>query len=450
VGSGGLCSLWRAVIPMPRIHISSWLCAIPVLIAAMIGSIAMAPGLAEAGAGAGAAITFPTLVTVGQTGLPASVDIYNFNTGDEALLTNSVCNAGDVGPPCGSLIHGGLSPSIGIYVTPSCAGVVAGQCMTADPGVFKVSPTALGRNASSCAGMSFDTAVVEPIFGIVNFTPFASAHVQLPAFGSKCTVDFTIDVVKAPTIDQDPVSPGIQTLQDTAHGQWVGTGNPNPVALNSGAQASSASVTVLLATTSVDTTASGTIVVGSAALTDTAVVSGRVAPLAGATVDFRLYGPNVANCSGPPVFQSLGVPYPVGGGPVASAGYTPSVAGTYVWQATYSGDANNLGAVGLCNDPAEAVLVSPPTTTTTTTTPPTTTTQPETTTTQPETTTTAPPIVVASTTTTTTIPPFVPVDTAPLPETGTRTTSAVPLGIGLSAGGVLLIWASRRRRPIQE
>ena len=251
-------------------------------------------------------------------------------------------------------------------------------------------------------------------------------------------------MVKAPTIDQDPVSPGIQTLQDTAHGQWVGTGNPNPVALNSGAQASSASVTVLLATTSVDTTASGTIVVGSAALTDTAVVSGRVAPLAGATVDFRLYGPNVANCSGPPVFQSLGVPYPVGGGPVASAGYTPSVAGTYVWQATYSGDANNLGAVGLCNDPAEAVLVSPPTTTTTTTTPPTTTT------TQPETTTTAPPIVVASTTTTTTIPPFVPVDTAPLPETGTQTTSAVPLGIGLSAGGVLLIWASRRRRPIEE
>ncbi len=443
---------------------SSWICALPVVIAATIGSIAMAPGLAEAGAGAGAAITFPTQVTVGQTGLPASVEVYNFNTGGETPLTNSVCNAGDAGPPCGSLIHGGLSPSIGIYVTPSCAGVVAGQCMTADPGVFKVSPTALGRAATSCAGISFNTAVVEPTFGIVNFTPSGGAHVQLPAFGSKCTVDFTLDVLKAPTIDQDLASPGIQTQQDTAHGQWVGAGLPNPVALNSGAQASSASVTVLLATTSIDTTASGAIVVGSGALTDTAVVSGRVSPLAGATVDFRLYGPNVANCSGPPVFQSLGVAYPVGGGPVASGGYTPSVAGTYVWQATYSGDANNLGAVGLCNDPAEAVLVSPTTTTTTTTTTITTvttvttiTTQPEPTTTVPPivvasttTTTTVPPIVVASTTTTTTVPPFVPVDTAPLPQTGTEATSALPLGIGLSAGGVLLIWASRRRRHIEE
>ena len=307
--------------------------------------------------------------------------------------------------------------------------------------------------------MSFVTSVIDVPFGTVNFTPVGGAHIHLSGFMAKCTVDFTIDVVKAPTIDQDPVSPGMQTLQDTAHGQWVGTGNPNPVALNSGAQASSASVTVLLATTSVDTTASGAMVVGSGALTDTAVVSGRVSPLAGATVDFRLYGPNVANCSGPPVFQSLGVPYPVGGGPVASAGYTPSVAGNYIWQATYSGDANNLGAVGLCNDPAEAVLVSPiPTTIPPTTTPPTTappntappTTTPPTTTTPETTTTTAPPILTASTTTTTTIPPFVPVDTAPLPETGTRATSALPLGIGLSAGGVLLIWASRRRRHVEQ
>jgi LPXTG-motif cell wall-anchored protein len=433
---------------MPRIHISSWLCAIPVLIAAMIGSIAMAPGLAEAGAGAGAAITFPTLVTVGQTGLPASVEVANFNTAGDAGLTNLVCNAGDANPPCGSTLHGVSVPSVGLYVTPSCALIVVGQCVSPDAGVFRVSSSAVGRPATACAGVGFTTSVVDVVYGTVNFTPVGGGHIQLPGFGSTCAVNFTVDVLKAPEVDHDSGLAGVQTVQDTSNSQWVATAAP-PFPTG-GAQATAIQVTVLLATTSVDTTASGTIVVGSAALTDTAVVSGRVAPLAGATVDFRLYGPNVANCSGPPVFQSLGVPYPVGGGPVASAGYTPSVAGTYVWQATYSGDANNLGAVGLCNDPAEAVLVSPPTTTTTTTTPPTTTTQPETTTTQPETTTTAPPIVVASTTTTTTIPPFVPVDTAPLPETGTRTTSAVPLGIGLSAGGVLLIWASRRRRPIQE
>ncbi len=436
---------------MARLHMSSWICALPVVIAATIGSIAMAPGLAEAGVGAATAITFPVSVRVGQTGLPASVDVYNLNTGAEAASTNSVCNFNDAKPPCGSSIHGSSSPtSLGLFVTPSCGNAISGQCNTADPGVFQVSSTALGRVGTECAGMSFVTSVIDVPFGTVNFTPVGGAHIHLSGFMAKCTVDFTIDVVKAPALDQDPASPGMQTLQDTAHGQWVGTGNPNPVALNSGAQASSASVTVLLATTSVDTAASGAIVVGSGALTDTAVVSGRVAPLAGATVDFRLYGPNVANCSGPPVFQSLGVPYPVGGGPVASAGYTPSVAGSYIWQATYSGDANNLGAVGLCNDPAEAVLVSPTTTTTIipqTTIPPTTT-PPATT--QPATATTAPPILMASTTTTTTIPPFVPVDTAPLPETGTRSTSALPLAIGLSAVGVLLIGASRRRRHIER
>ena len=87
------------------------------------------------------------------------------------------------------------------------------------------------------------------------------------------------------------------------------------------------------------TTASANTVVGGT-LTDTATVTGRSNPLAGATVTFRLYGPNDATCTGAPVFTST-VPYPVAGGPVTSGPFTPTAPGVYRWLAAYSGDANN-------------------------------------------------------------------------------------------------------------
>ena len=94
-------------------------------------------------------------------------------------------------------------------------------------------------------------------------------------------------------------------------------------------------------------------------MADQATVFGRVNPQPGATIDFRLYGPGDATCAGAPVFQSLGVPYPVAGGPVTSAAYTPTVAGVYRWIATYSGDANNLSVSGVCSDASESVTVTP-------------------------------------------------------------------------------------------
>jgi hypothetical protein len=87
-------------------------------------------------------------------------------------------------------------------------------------------------------------------------------------------------------------------------------------------------------------------------------VSGRVNPLAGATVDFRLFGPNDATCAGQPVFESLGVAYPQAGGPVSSNPFTPTAAGTYRWIATYNGDANNAAVAGLCDATNETPIVS--------------------------------------------------------------------------------------------
>ncbi len=94
-------------------------------------------------------------------------------------------------------------------------------------------------------------------------------------------------------------------------------------------------------------------------MTDTALVLGRVNPQPGATINFALYGPDDATCVGPPLFQSINVPYPVSGGAVSSAALAPAAPGTYRWRATYSGDANNLPVAGPCNDARENVVVRP-------------------------------------------------------------------------------------------
>lgn len=126
----------------------------------------------------------------------------------------------------------------------------------------------------------------------------------------------------------------------------------------------------IAAASTIATTASPIITLGAGTLTDTVVVSGRVNPQAG-TVDFQLFGPDDATCTGPPVFSHLNVPYPVDGSPVRSSAFTPTIAGTYRWIATYSGDTNNTRAAGACNDPNETVVVARATPTITTTASPT-------------------------------------------------------------------------------
>ncbi len=99
------------------------------------------------------------------------------------------------------------------------------------------------------------------------------------------------------------------------------------------------------------------IVLGAGALSISARVDGRANPSPAATLDFRLYGPDDATCAGAPVFQQLGVPYPIAGGPVGSAAFTPALAGTYRWSVSYGGDPGNLPAPLACG---ASVVVSPP------------------------------------------------------------------------------------------
>ena len=262
-----------------------------------------------------------------------------------------MCNVGDALPcPAGEL---------GITLIPSCGQLgLFSECAIggADPGVFQVSASAAGAAGTSCAGMQFAVTLIDPAFGRLRFAPQpAGTHVLLPAPGAICRIDFTFDVVKVPSVDQDPSTPESQTVQVVDNTQHDGG------SITASGRGTSNGTTVQRATPTIATTPTATIAVGSGQLADAATVSGRVNPQAGATVDFRLYGPNDATCSGTPAFESLGVPYPVAGGPVTSAAFTPTAAGVYRWVATYSGDANNLSVSGVCGDSSETVSVTPAT-----------------------------------------------------------------------------------------
>ncbi|MDT7713538.1 MAG: hypothetical protein QOG46_2364 [Pseudonocardiales bacterium] len=314
------------------------------LIAVAVIGLATAPA-AFAGLGASAAPTFPSVVQVGQAGVAASIEVRSNNTAPNNGLPNTVCNFGDAFP-C-------AAGEPGITLIPSCGQLgVASACVPAgfDPGVFTLPLTATGAAATACAGTIFDILMIDPAAGQLRFTPRAG-HVILPSTGSACRVDFTFNVVKSPLRDQDPITPGVQTVQVVDNTQTQGV-------ISAFGRGTSSGTTVQPATPAIATVASPDVVLGGA-LIDQATVSGRVNPIAGATVDFRLYGPDDATCAGAPVFESLGVTVSAGG-TANSAAFTPTATGTYRWRASYSGDANNAAVTGACNAADETRSVIPP------------------------------------------------------------------------------------------
>jgi hypothetical protein len=146
----------------------------------------------------------PEVVALGASGVPASLTLTNDNTGQETIAT--ICNAAE-GFPCPL---GGA----GITFVPSCAGqdAVSLACAVPNPGVFRVGPTAMGAVGTDCAGMPFTVELVGDAVGTVRFRPEPGAHIQLPTPGSKCTINFTMDVLSLPQ-DVDPAVNGAQTIQ---------------------------------------------------------------------------------------------------------------------------------------------------------------------------------------------------------------------------------------------
>ncbi|MBK8285380.1 MAG: hypothetical protein IPK97_11150 [Ahniella sp.] len=124
---------------------------------------------------------------------------------------------------------------------------------------------------------------------------------------------------------------------------------------NDGAASTTRSITLTCPAT-LAATASADITLGSGSLTDAVTITGRFAP-SGGNVDFLLYGPNDSTCSGAVAFSSLDRPISAGGVATSQA-YVPSAAGTYVWRAIYSGDANNVQVGTNCSDASQSVVVA--------------------------------------------------------------------------------------------
>ncbi len=113
------------------------------------------------------------------------------------------------------------------------------------------------------------------------------------------------------------------------------------------------SVVVAPATPTIVTTASPTVPAGGS-ISDTATLSGGVAPTG--TITFTLFGPNNATCTGAAIFTST---VPVNGNGVYPSGpFTVSTVGTYNWVAAYSGDANNAAVASPCGAANESVTVT--------------------------------------------------------------------------------------------
>jgi hypothetical protein len=322
----------------------------------VLGLLAIVPSAAMATVVPVTSVTFPSAVTVGQTGALGSLRIEQHSTGAESFLVHTVCNPGDPGPPC-------ASPEAGIALVPACKRLAANVCTPAgaDPGVVAVSPTATGRAGSACASMTFTTGVADPTFGTVVFLPNSGAHVMLPANTSPsaaCIIDFTFSLLKAPTGDADASVPGTQlgqATQDTQVADPFVAGSPSATGYGS-----AFSTTVLRAgPPAIATTASPAATTIGGQLTDTATVTGLVAPVAGSTVTFRLYPPSDPTCVGGAIFTSTKIVTLSGSTATATSdAFTTTTAGVHHWVATFDGDGANLPSAGTCGQAGESATVN--------------------------------------------------------------------------------------------
>jgi hypothetical protein len=285
---------------------------------------------AFAGVGGSVVPDYPTPVTVGQTGLAATLTITNGSTGANTTENVSVSN----------ISH---APSCGSTANTTC------QLANADLGVFAVH-NGMGRVATACAGTTF-TASAPDASGNVIFTP--SVPVVLgpssgPLSGSQCIIDFTVDVLKVPTIDASAAA-GVQT-DELSSGQFLGQTS----GLN-GTGSGSTQTTVNKASPTVSTVLSTTTAMTGTSVHDTATLSGAT-PTAGGSATYTVFTNNTCSSGA----QSAGTKTVTNGIIPNSDPIVFNSAGTFYWQVVYSGDANNNAATSTCTSEIVTITTPPP------------------------------------------------------------------------------------------
>jgi hypothetical protein len=183
----------------------------------------------------------------------------------------------------------------------------------------------------------------------------AGASITFELYGPNddtCTGDFTIVSTVAVTGDGDYTS---QLVSPTVPGtyRWIArySGDANNAAVDTACAAET--VTVSKAQPALSTLARPRVIIGGS-VTDIATLSGSDPQ---GTITFSLYRPNDSTCSGTPAFTADQTV--IGDGTYTSPAFAPGQAGTYLWVATYSGDANNNPAATACGDSGETVVVLP-------------------------------------------------------------------------------------------
>ena len=293
------------------------------------------------------------VLLAGVLASPASGQVATFSIGITIQGPSSV-TAGDTNVAGGlALVNNstGLGPVTLTSITyhPSCADFNL-ACTAPEAGVFTLSPTATGAAGTGCAGRTF-TAAAD---GAGRYT-FTTAPAIVLEPGGTCTLNFTFNVLRVPTTDAQPGTPGIQTvrsaiIQGTATATAGGTVN--------GTSRSVATITVFPVQSSISTQVSSPTLGLGSAVTDTATLTGSPNVAMTGTVEFKLFGPADTNCTAAPIFTST---VALGGNRTATSGsFTPTQLGVYRFTATYSGDANNFSVFGVCNAPNESFTVVPP------------------------------------------------------------------------------------------
>jgi hypothetical protein len=295
---------------------------------ASVGALLAVASPAWAGVLISAVPTFPTNVTVGQTGLSASIQLANLSTSPEQSSSVTITSINLV-PACGASSFVGNG---------DCAAA------NADPGVLSVSPTGVGEAGTACAGQTFSISIIDLSTGQLSVTPgVGSVVLTAPATpGAVCRIDFTVSVSKAPTKPSGTSPPN--TVKTSQILFASGTAQVDGVM---GMGSGSSSVTVTRAAPGITSSATATATVGTP-IKDTGTLSAAspAGPTPTGTISFSLYR-NDAACTTTPVFTST---VPVDSG-----------------LASYSGDANDQAATGTCGDAGEKSTVTQATPSITTT-----------------------------------------------------------------------------------
>ncbi|HEV2120421.1 MAG TPA: hypothetical protein VGS11_10010 [Candidatus Bathyarchaeia archaeon] len=315
-----------------------------------------------------------------STNLSQTTIVVGNPVSDSATITNSFLASGTVtfsfytGPTCAGTatvvgtpvtVTNGIVPSSSSQ-TFSAAGAFSWNAaysgdannnpVTSPCEPLTVNPkgVAIGTSLSSTAiivgGSAFDSAVLTGATsnagGTVTYNLFSSGICSAsPASISKVTV----------TSSTIPNSRSV-IFNNTSPVSWnaVYSGDPN----NAPATSLCEPLTVNKANPTLATTVSVASATIGSAFHDSATLAG--AYNAGGTVSYSVFSNNACSGNSTPV----GNPVNVAGGVVAdSAPVTPSTAGPYSFQASYSGDANNNGASGTC-EPFAVNKASPSITTT--------------------------------------------------------------------------------------